>query len=375
MLVWLLWGSGLGAAAQYGKVSVVFDQLPQVYPGAGTVLGWAVSLVGFLGILFGVVAGVIVAKLGFRRALLAGLVVGAAVSLAQAFVLPLPVFLVSRVLEGAAHLAIVVAAPTMIAQICTDRDRGVALTLWGSFFGVAFAVLGWVGLPVVQRFGVPVLWLAHGMFMGAMALILWRKLPTLVPEARGPGPGEFIAAHLRIYRSPSIGAPAFGWLFYTMCFLSVLTLYPQFVDAPWRTFTVGAMPLLSIVSSLTLGVFILRRFGAMPTIYLGFGLCVFLAAAMALMPGSVALGLAMGAALGLVQGATFASVPELIGPIEDRALSNGGMAQMGNLGNTIGTPIMLWTLAVSGFTGMMLALMVLFAAGVMLHLWLAALRR
>ncbi len=31
-LVFLLWGSGLGAAAQYAKVSVVFDQLPGVYP-------------------------------------------------------------------------------------------------------------------------------------------------------------------------------------------------------------------------------------------------------------------------------------------------------------------------------------------------------
>ena len=69
-LVWLLWAAGLGAAAQYGKISVIFDQLPRVYPDAGTSLGFAVSLVGFLGILLGVVAGVLVARIGYRRALI-----------------------------------------------------------------------------------------------------------------------------------------------------------------------------------------------------------------------------------------------------------------------------------------------------------------
>ena len=56
-LVFALWGAGLGAAAQYGKISVIFDQLPQLYPDAGAAIGWAVSLVGLLGIIFGVVAG------------------------------------------------------------------------------------------------------------------------------------------------------------------------------------------------------------------------------------------------------------------------------------------------------------------------------
>ena len=50
-VILLLWGAGLGAAAQYGKVSVIFDQLPLAYPEAGAAVGWIVSLVGFVGIL------------------------------------------------------------------------------------------------------------------------------------------------------------------------------------------------------------------------------------------------------------------------------------------------------------------------------------
>ena len=61
-LIFALWGAGLGAAAQYGKVSVVFDLLPNAYPGAGAAMGFIVSLVGFVGIMFGVVAGLVVAR-------------------------------------------------------------------------------------------------------------------------------------------------------------------------------------------------------------------------------------------------------------------------------------------------------------------------
>ena len=144
-LVFALWGAGLGAAAQYGKVSVIFDMLPGIYPQAGAALGFAVSLVGFVGILLGVVAGLVVARLRYRRALLTALWAGAAISLFQALLPALPLFMLSRVAEGASHLAIVVAAPTLIAQISADKDRGLTLTLWGTFFGVAFcgARCGW----------------------------------------------------------------------------------------------------------------------------------------------------------------------------------------------------------------------------------------
>ena len=99
----------MGAAAQYGKVSVIFDLLPDAYPDAGAAVGWIVSLVGFVGIIFGVMAGLVVARIRYRRALLSALWAGAAVSCLQAFLPPLPWMLFARVIEGASHLAIVVA--------------------------------------------------------------------------------------------------------------------------------------------------------------------------------------------------------------------------------------------------------------------------
>lgn len=82
-LVILLWIAGLGAAAQYGKVSVVYDRLGTHYPEAGATLGFVVSLVGFTGMVLGVVAGLLVARLRYRRTLLWALGFGAAISLYQ----------------------------------------------------------------------------------------------------------------------------------------------------------------------------------------------------------------------------------------------------------------------------------------------------
>ena len=374
-LVWLLWAAGLAAAAQYGKLSVTFDRLPAVYPEAGVALGFAVSLVGFLGILFGVVAGVLVARVGYRHILLAALVAGAAMSAFQATFPPMPLFLASRIVEGAVHLAVVVAAPTLIAQNSTVQDSGRALTLWGTFFGVSFAILAWAGLPLADSLGLDALMLAHSAYMVAVAVALWAFLPSAEAVRPAPRLSELVLAHRRIYTSPRIGAPAIGWLSYTTCYVSVLTVLPPFLPEASRTVIVGAMPLVSILSSMTVGVLMLRYIEAVSVVVTGFAVCAAVASMLLVLPGSPVLVLALGAGIGLVQGATFAAVPQLNTAAADRALANGGLAQTGNLGNTIGTPAMLAVIAMFGYSGLMLALCLVFCAGAAIHLVLRATRR
>lgn len=370
-LVWLLWGAGLGAAGQYAKISVIFDRLPEVYPGAVASLGFAVSLVGVVGIVLGVVAGVLVSKIGYRRALLGALTVGAGLSALQALWPPLPVFLGLRVLEGATHLAIVVAAPTLIAQVSAERDQGRALTLWGTFFGVAFAILAWGGVPLAARFGLSAVLLAHAAVLAGMAALLWRRLPEPLGAQSRVSLAELLRAHLKIYRSPRIGAPAIGWLFYTFCFVSVLTVLPPFLAPEWRSWTQGAMPLVSILSSMTLGVWLLRRVSAVAVVLLGFAGAVVASLGLLVWPASPLVVLAIGAAIGLTQGASFAAVPQLNSNPQDRALANGGLAQMGNLGNTAGTPVMLLVIGLAGYEGLVVGTALVFALGGVSHVWLA----
>jgi hypothetical protein len=365
-LVLLLYLAGLGAAAQYGKVSVVFGRLSGVWPEAGAGLGFALSLVGFVGIVLGVTAGIVVARVRYLRAVLWALWSGAALSAFQATLPALPVFLGARVLEGLSHLALVVAIPTLIAQLSAPKDRPFTLTLWGTFFGVAFTILVWGGLPFADRAGLPGLFLAHAAFMAAMAAILTLVLPrvqTEVPDADLSLAG-IIRRHGAIYRSPRLSAPAVAWLSYTFTYVSLLTLLPPFIAPAWRALIVGGMPLVSIASSLTLGVFLLRRISAVRVIVLGFAASAASALALAAVPGDPLLCLTLAASLGLVQGAGFAAVPELNADLPDRAQANGALAQTGNIGNTLGPPILLAIVGAGGYPAMMLAAAAILAAGI-----------
>jgi MFS transporter, DHA1 family, inner membrane transport protein len=372
-LVLLLYIAGLGAAAQYGKVSVIFDRLSEVWPGAGAGLGFALSLVGLVGIVLGVTAGIVVAKVRYRRALLWALWAGAALSAVQAMLPALPLFLASRVLEGMSHLALVVAIPTLIAQLSAPKDRGFTLTLWGTFFGVAFTVLVWGGIPFADRAGLSGLFLAHAAFMAVMAVILTLVLPraqTEEPEGDLSVAG-ILRRHGTIYRSPRLSAPAVAWLSYTFTYVSLLTLLPPFIAPEWRALIVGGMPLVSIASSLTLGVLLLRRMSAITVIVLGFAGAAATALALAALPGDPLLCLALAASLGLVQGAGFAAVPELNAAVPDRAQANGALAQTGNIGNTLGPPILLAIVGAGGYPAMMVTSAAILGAGILAQQLLA----
>ncbi|MEO0691566.1 MAG: MFS transporter [Pseudomonadota bacterium] len=368
-----LWLAGLGAAAQYGKISVIFDRLGAVYPDAGVALGLVVSLVGFVGILLGVVAALLVARLRYRRTLVWALVAGGVISLYQATLPALPWMLASRVLEGMSHLAIVVAAPTMIAAVSADADRGLALTLWGTFFGVAITALVWLGLPFVDWLGLPALFVAHGVYMLAFAVILSRILPRIEAPVEDVAltPRAILRRHGAIYRSPYVSAPAFGWLFYTLSYVSILTLLPPFLEPGLRAIVIGAMPLISIVSSLLLGVWLLRRMAAVSVMQVGFVASAICAVGLAVMPGNPAVALALAAALGLVQGAGFAAVPQLNETTELRAQANGALAQAGNVGNTLGTPVLLIMIGIGGHTAFLLSAAAILVLGYVGQVWLA----
>ncbi|KAJ54481.1 hypothetical protein ACMU_17380 [Actibacterium mucosum KCTC 23349] len=374
--VFVIWLGGLGAAAQWAKVSVIFDQLSGVYPGAGLMLGWALTLIGVTGILLGVVAGLLATRLGLRRVFLGGMVLGALVSAAQAMGLSFNLFLASRVVEGFAHLAIVVAAPTLIAQATPARYRPFALTLWGTFFGVAFAVVAWVGQPLAVVQGPEALYAAHAVWMAVMAGLAWGVLPASAPTS-GPGLSarSILRQHVAIYRSPFVSAPAVAWLFYTFCFVSMITLLPPFLPEGSRALVVGMIPLATLVTSMTIGNFLLRSISAISVIQLSFFGTMLSLLGLLIWPGAPVVAIIWAGCLGLAQGAGFAAVPELNADVASQSQANGAMAQTGNLGNTIGTPLLLLALSGAGYAGMMVASILVLAIGLFLQWLLVRARR
>lgn len=377
-LIVALWAAGLCAAAQFAKVSVIFPELLKLYPNAGSAAGFLVSLLSFLGVVLGLVAGILVAKFGYRKLLLGALLFGALISAYQATLPPFCIMLASRFLEGASHLIIVVAAPTLIAQVSSNRHRAAAMTLWGTFFGVAFALVAWLGLPLVKNHGPASLFAVHSITMILVASLLLVMLPNDNRhnlDASALNFGAITKRHIETYRSAFISAPAMGWLFYTLSFVSLLTLLPNYVTPEQRAFAVGAMPLASIISSMTLGVFLLHYLEAIQLVILGFVSAILCLVFLWLFPGSVYGCIALFGALGLVQGASFASVPELNRDNQTRAHANGAMAQMGNLGNLSGTPLLLLMLAGMEYYGLIAFALICYCSGIVIHIAMSARRK
>ena len=366
-IIFALWAAGLGAAAQFGKISILYDLLVAQYGGTGRV-AFMVSVVGLVGLVFGTTAGIIVERLGLRRVLLAALATGAGISAFQSVLPSYPLLMASRIVEGMSHLAIVVVGPVLIAQAAPPRHQGFAMTLWSSFFGLSYALLALIGGWFIAR-GAGSLFLAHAGYMAAMTALIWTLLPPQPPlAARDLPQGGVLAQHVEIYHSPRIAAPASGFVFYMMLYVALLTLLPPMLGRD-RVIAATSMPLLSIGISLTLGVWLLKRMPAVRIVQGGFAVGLVAALALGLFWGlphvRLAAALLLTAALGMVQGASFASIPQL-NPVEaDRARASGAVAQLGNLGTTTGTPILAALVGAFGAAGVIGFAVPLCAGGIL----------
>jgi MFS family permease len=378
LTIFAIWAAGLGAAAQFGKMSVAYPALEFVYSGksalgypaqSAVAIGLILSVVGLVGLVFGTTAGLLVARIGPKRAIVAALVLGAAVSAVQISLPPYPLMIATRILEGVSHLAIVVVGPTAIAGLAGQRWQGAAMTLWSSFFGVTYAVLFYVGPQLILDQGPGMLFGLHAGWMAVLAGVLWLLLPKDAPT-RAPGAAASLwAEHRAIYASPWLAAPAMGFVCYTMTYVAVLTLLPaQMGDM--GGFIGVAMPLVSISVSMTLGVWLLARISAVHLVQAGFALSIIAAAGLwAFWGQAAAVGFALGvaASLGLVQGASFAALAQLNPGAADRAKGAGAIAQLGNVGTTSGTPVLVFAMEKTGQTGLALFLIGFSALGIFIH--------
>ncbi len=252
------------------------------------------------------------------------------------------------------------------------------MVLWSTFFGVAFALNAWLGLMIVDQFGLPVYFSLHGGLMVAIAglVALSRiQIDLGTPDEFSWGWRALLEAHARIYRSPFVSAPPVGWFFYTLTFVSLLAILPGQLPVEVSAVVAGLMPLAGIVLSWLAVPLLLTFMPGVTVINLGFGLGIAIIATAFLGMPLTFVCIALFAVLGLVQGGSFAAVPQLNETAETQALSYGAMAQMGNAGNLLGTPVLLAVLWRTGDAGMLTAVIGFYTAAMGAHLWLAHRRR
>ncbi len=203
-------------------------------------------------------------------------------------------------------------------------------------------------------------------------------LPRLTLPAPPLDLGGLLRDHAVIYASPRIAAPATGFFFYTILYVALLTLLPPMMGDQ-RALAATAMPLVSIAVSLTFGVWMLRHVSAVHLVQGGFAVALVGALLMGLCWDWPALrltgALGLAAALGIVQGASFAAIPQLNATPQDRSMASGAVAQLGNLGTTTGTPILALLVSSYGVAGIVGFAVPLCLGGMAVHALQAARRR
>jgi len=257
-----LWGRGL-------QLTLTLPVLRDVYSDGGAFVPVLVSIVGVVGILLGAVAGSVVTRIGLRRALIGGLLAGGVLSLVQASLPGIWAFAGLRVLEGLSHLAIVVAAPTLMAQAASERDRAMVMGIWAAFFGISMAILALV-LPVLLPMGgLGVVFVAHGVGMAAMGVVIWRVLPVeAVAEARSV---SYLEEHRIIYTTPRLLIAGAGFVWYTILYIALLAVVPVALNL--QVWAITGLPLVSIVGTLAGGA-LGRRMSPDKVVSLGFALTI-----------------------------------------------------------------------------------------------------
>ena len=329
-LIALLWTTGLMAAAQFAKLTFTLDALQIHYPGMPVPL--AVSAVSVVGILGGALAGFFVAMIGARKAVLIAITASCVLSLIQGFDMPFALFMVTRIAEGFGHLLLVVALPTMMVVLAKPGDKSVVMGIWGTFFGVGYAILALL-VPLIEAWGGErSVYVGHGLLLAALLPVLWAALPRVMAGRQGMP--NVLAVHRAIYSSPKFFAPGLGHGIYTSIFIALVAFLPAALDALWL---LPILPLANLSGTFASG-FVARRIPASRLSVAGFavgGILFFLLA----LSGSTILAILAMIATGLTAGANFAAVPEFNHTPEDQARANGAMAQIGNIGTFCGTPV------------------------------------
>ena len=351
---------GVAAAAQVGRIVPAANSLREDMAMGLSTYGWMVSLITCASAVLGLVAGYWVVRRGPRFALFAGLAV-LFVGLVVATASPsMTVMLFARVAEGLGYLAIVVAAPTLIAREAGAKDSARSLALWGTFFPLGISTAAITGGLLSELFGWRVWFGVNAAVLLPVAVLALVSVPADpgTPQQRSSGvDGRQLLSLLPV----SAWLIGLGLLSVTLITLALLSMLPVFLmerhEHSQRTAggITGAVAMTSILGSLLYG-WVANRISE-NRIVLG-AAALLLASAfpafhpVAAVPVTVAFAALAIFATGVLVASVFAAVPRLVPSPERIGPANGLIAQIGSVGALTGPPIIGFFIATSGWTAL-----------------------
>ncbi len=345
----LLYAAGMLAAFQYAKIPYMLPGLMQQMDISPVQQAMVLSIIGVLGAAAGTFAGAVCLRLGLKRTLLAGLAVGVAGSLLPLLNDSYGLLLMARVVESVAHMAMVVAVPTLILSMCPPAVQPKAMALWSCYFTLTFIVAAWLVPPVVQAAGWRGVAWGHAALMVVVGVLCmgWVKADQVTAPSTKLTASGLWASQWRLLsqlRLLAIPATFFG---YTLLFVALVSVLPKLMATTPEAIAMWAMalPLASLagtllaMAALNLGMqgYQLVRLSAAAMVLAGLALLILPQYALVAQSAVVIVFVL----LGTLPAGIVSSIPTLFAADDpDVALVNGGLVQFGNLGNLVGSPIL-----------------------------------
>jgi MFS family permease len=196
--------AGLIAAAHVGKLP---PSLPSIRAELGLDLvtaGWLASIFSATGMTIAIFLGAAADRINHWRLAIGGLALMAISGFCGSLVFDAPQLIASRFFEGIGFLAVVVAAPSIIADAATGRERRMALGLWPGYMpgGVSIMILAaplilhaggwrllWIVVAALAAAGAAVMlqsgWNSRGDWVAAKGAAFWSNI-RVVSSRRGP---------------------------------------------------------------------------------------------------------------------------------------------------------------------------------------------
>ena len=353
--VWIAFLAGCIGAFQIGKafasLPLIIAELELNLIQAGLILSLFSLIAAFAGAGFGLLSD----RIGHLRTALTGLAISAAGAFLGATATGVEMLLLSRLIEGFGFILAVVTLPSLISASASEKDRPLAMGLWGAFMPAGIGASMVITPPLLEWHGWRGLWNDVGIITlvwGAILLLTFRG--TTKAGKLDLGTRDLVANALRL--GPLLVVA--GFVCYSSLYQSLTAFLPTMLTTEYgvtlaRSANLGALVVVAnVVGNISAGWLIGR--GAVPwklltLSFVAMGLCASLVFAGFTEPAmKTVAGILFSAFGGMFPGTAFVLAARFAIKPSHMALMAGLMLQGAGIGQTIGPMMVSSVVELSG---------------------------
>jgi CP family cyanate transporter-like MFS transporter len=220
---------GVAVAFNVGKVPIAMTELRAEFGLSLVAAGWMSSMINTLAVCTGLAFGILGDRVGALRTCYAGLAVSILGGVLGLVAASEGVLLISRFLEGAGQVAIVVSAPALLTSAAAPTDQRFALGIWSSYLPAGVGIIMLLAPLILPFGGWRGLWLLSLAALAMSALAVRRSEASYAPRAATPTDHSSWRNAREALAQPAPWLLAFAMMSWTLQHYALIIWLPTFL--------------------------------------------------------------------------------------------------------------------------------------------------